>query len=185
MLARRMIPTFLFLAVAVACSDEQTVPLSLQSPTATPLRKPEPGGWQYAWFGMTAAQVVEASQGKAHIPKEREPDVIAVGDYATGAFIFEVAFLSLDGSGKLSAVKLTLRDGYQFPALKASLVRRYGAGDCHESAGNGSFGAPEDLEHCFWRSEEHSIQLKYSYTHIVGWAPTVELYYSGHAEGGL
>ena len=134
---------------------------------------------------MTPKQIVKASNGNAHISKEANKELLAISEHTTGPFHFNVSFLSTDGSGKLTKVRLKLLDGTQFDALKSALINEYGTGDCKKWVSTGIVGVPKDVEKCLWITDHCSIQLSSSYTRIVGWTPNVVLDYFPILSSGL
>lgn len=181
-----MLPRYTILVaflLTFACSEKSSAPQSQGSATA--YSTSEARGWKYTRFGMTAAQVVEASGGKAKIPEEPTPGVIALSEHSTGPFVFDVAFLSNNSSGTLTGVRLELCDSAMYVALKASLEQRHGYNECHRFSKAGILGVPEGVERCFWSADGIFIDLRYSITRVVGWAPKVDLQYSEQAEDGL
>ena len=94
-------------------------------------------GWQYAKWGMTADQIVQASKGKARAVygeeqrKKSNPyyfDCLAVSDFKTGPFEFEVNFRAKLNEKTLDSVYLNLRNPDQYEELKDSLRSKYGEG---------------------------------------------------------
>lgn len=94
-------------------------------------------GWQYAKWDMTADEIVEASQGKARAvygveqKNKSNPyyfDCIAVSEFTTGPFKFEVNFRSKLHEKTLNSVYLKLANPYQYEELRDSLVSKYGKG---------------------------------------------------------
>ncbi len=74
--------------------------------------------WQYTRWGMTADQIVAASNGTARklAGEEQEGEsgnsftALAVGTFKTGPFDFAVSFRAEKGGDTLKTVRLTLRD---------------------------------------------------------------------------
>lgn len=92
------------------------------------------GDWQYTRWGMTADEIVVASNGKArHIradEKEGESGgnfvAIALGTYSTGSFDFDVSFRASEGNQKLDTVSLKLRNPDDYGRLREALNAKYG-----------------------------------------------------------
>lgn len=86
------------------------------------------GGWQYARWGMTPAQVVAASGGSVREQtgsgNDRIGNVQATGTYSTGGFEFASHFHFQDG--KLAAVVLERSGGRSCEDLKLAMQDRYG-----------------------------------------------------------
>lgn len=90
--------------------------------------------WQYAKWGMTSQQVIEASQGKAiALPaEEREgkstetAEGLLAAPYAAGKFSFTASFLFDRQSSKLSRIHLSLNDPSLCSELLQSLADKYG-----------------------------------------------------------
>ena len=94
-------------------------------------------GWQYAKWDMTADEIVEASQGKARAvygveqKNKSNPyyfDCIAVSEFTTGPFEFDVSFRAKLNETTLNSVYLSLRNTNQYEELKDSLASKYGQG---------------------------------------------------------
>ena len=94
-------------------------------------------GWQYAKWDMTADEIVEASQGKARAvygveqKNKSNPyyfDCIAVSEFTTGPFNFEVSFRAKLHEKTLNSVHLDLVNSDQYEELKDSLISKYGKG---------------------------------------------------------
>lgn len=94
-------------------------------------------GWQYAKWGMTADQIVEASKGKARAVFGEEQKLksnpyyfncIAVSNFKTGPFDFKVSFRTKLNEETLNSVYLDLVNPDQYEELKDSLVSKYGKG---------------------------------------------------------
>jgi hypothetical protein len=88
--------------------------------------------WQYTQWGMSKAQVVEASQGLAvdHLVDRREtwgiyPDLVAPSRF--GKYRFRAYFYFDDDSGGLKAVRLDPLVGFWCQDVAKSLMLRYGS----------------------------------------------------------
>ena len=92
--------------------------------------------WQYTRWGMTAEEIVAASDGNAHLISDSEKegesaenfDAIALGTYSTGPFEFEVSFRALKGEHTLDTVRLELREPSIYRRLREALIGKYGIG---------------------------------------------------------
>lgn len=113
------------------------------SPTekASPSKKINQPGWQYAKWGMTTDQIVEASKGAARAVSGEEQKgnsneyfytCMAVSEFSTGPFIFEVNFRAKKGETTLNSVNLALKDPLQYNDLRNSLISKYGQGKVTE-----------------------------------------------------
>lgn len=96
---------------------------------------PASADWQYAKWGMTAAEVIAASNGEARRLPAGKEIVCAFNDQKPIAYIpakkidqwtFEVVFCAA-GGGKLSSVALEPKPAEDtYNSLRASLLGRYG-----------------------------------------------------------
>lgn len=100
-------------------------------------KKVKKSGWQYTKWGMSAEEIVEASQGKARAVYGEEKnnksnpyyfDCLAVSEFTTGPFKFEVNFRAKLHEKTLNSVYLDLVNSNQYEELKDSLVSNYGKG---------------------------------------------------------
>lgn len=88
--------------------------------------------WQYAKWGMTAAQIIAASKGEAH-PYSGEgcaftdqTAIARVPEKRIDKWVFEITFCT-DGGGRLSSVALSPKPPENtYINLRASLLARYG-----------------------------------------------------------
>ncbi|MEB4801213.1 hypothetical protein ACW7EJ_04150 [Acinetobacter soli] len=100
-------------------------------------KKIKESGWQYTKWGMSAEEIVGASQGKARAVYGEEKknksnpyyfDCLAVSEFTTGPFKFEVNFRAKPNEKTLNSVYLNLVNSDQYDELKDSLVSKYGKG---------------------------------------------------------
>lgn len=118
--------------------------------------------WEYANWGMTPEQVVQASRGAATlIPssrRRRQPEInvehAAEGTYADGALRLEVRFGFDTRRGGLALVVYGVADAAQNDLLKAWLIRKYGPP--HSNSGLPAIG----LQTLNWRGEDEiNVQI--------------------------
>jgi hypothetical protein len=101
---------------------------------AAPAEKGAATGWQYSRWGMTADQIAAASGGAARPLAKGEVKgkffpatvVIAVSEFRTGPFAFDVYFRARKGEAALKLVQLHLKDEDQYEDLRTALISTYG-----------------------------------------------------------
>lgn len=90
---------------------------------------PADAHWQYTKWGMSAEQLLSASEGSATVGsgvKSVQGDAVkgASGRYATGSYNFDADFWF--GASGLSMVSLKMRDNVQCLGLQRDLLAKYG-----------------------------------------------------------
>lgn len=85
--------------------------------------------WQYTKWGMTPAQLIAASEGRAEVGSgaksaQGEDTLDAKGSFTTGDYNFDADFWF--GASGLSMVALKLRDDMQCLSLQRDLLAKYG-----------------------------------------------------------
>lgn len=90
---------------------------------------PASAHWQFTTWGMTAEQVIAASNGSAHVGSgatsaQGDAKLGAAGTYVSGEYQFTVNYWF--GSAGLSMVSLSLRSDPQCRALQRDLLAKYG-----------------------------------------------------------
>jgi hypothetical protein len=124
--------------------------------------------WQYTRWGMTPAEVVAASGGRAtgveSEPDERvfELDYRAVAPYRAMNVEVEARFFFTQGSGRLAAVKLIPTDVGRCDALRGAVEAVHGRSS-HQDFGFGSTWR--------WRDEANNDQLLFAEFKPVGTVP--------------
>ena len=118
--------------------------------------------WQYTKWGMTAEEIVSASNGSAHLIPDGEKanrsaetfDAIALGSFTTGPFEFNVSFRAMKGRHLLDTVRLELKDPPIYGRLREVLIGNYGTGQ--ETVDDiGSIKTTTTI----WKSESETIKL--------------------------
>ncbi|HVN01085.1 MAG TPA: hypothetical protein VMT68_12820 [Caulobacteraceae bacterium] len=110
------------------------------------------GGWSFAHWGMTRAEVEAASDGKTHAGDDDVSDTVD-GDYMLGGFKFQVQ-LAFDDATHLAEVKLTPAfPPKQCGALKAFLRDKLGAPTLEADTGGKT---------TWWRDERNSNAVEFS-----------------------
>jgi len=125
---------------------------------------PARADWQYTKWEMTANEIVAASKGKARsLPSEDRAgksttfnDAIAIGEFETGPFVFDVMFGARKGEVTLDAVILTLKNPTDYRRLRETLNAKYGEGREETSD-----DAQVPVTRTFWESDDDSIQLEH------------------------
>ena len=98
------------------------------------------GDWEYTTYGMSADQIVAASDGKARKLSRAEIEgkgtqtstALAASTHKTGPFTFSVTFFADKGDSRLTTVRLELqtKDKFQTRAqvaeLRNALIGKYG-----------------------------------------------------------
>ena len=133
-------------------------------------------GWEYAEFGMTAAELVKRSNGKARISDD--PDLLATSQYVAGPFKFSVHFLSEDGDERLDKIKLILEDTSKYEGLKNVLSQKYGDPSCSESTENQFLQIVKFYKTCLWFTKSTAISLTHEDSNYASWDPETYLVYS-------
>jgi hypothetical protein len=118
------------------------------------------GGWRFVRWGMTAEEIVAASEGCARRIEadEREGQsgddftTLAVAEAVIGPFEFDVSFRALRDGTTLTTVRLELRDAEHYAGLLAALTAEYGAGE--------ALPREPDRERVRWRTVEAAVVLK-------------------------
>ncbi|ESK57599.1 hypothetical protein [Acinetobacter tjernbergiae] len=132
----RYLGLIVILFISGYCSAESSNPTQKIKVGETQ-KQTNKSGWQYANWGMTAEQIVEASHGKARAVFGEEQrnksnpyyfDCLAVSDFKTGPFEFDVSFRAKLNETTLNSVYLSLRNTNQYEELKDSLASKYGQG---------------------------------------------------------
>lgn len=106
-------------------------------PQAAPVAKATKAaatGWQYSRWGMTGEQIAAASGGAARTLAKGEVKgrffpatvVIAVAEFRTGPFEFDVYFRARKGDTALKVVQLHLKDEELHDDLRTALISTYG-----------------------------------------------------------
>ena len=121
---------------------------------------PAAASWQFTTWGMTPAQVIAASSGKAMALSEEESKGLSSGNqiaraampYASGEFQFKAIFL-FDTSDHLVAVNLDLERG-TMSALRIALEQKYGV-----PLPSGNWHSAEDEIVFFPIGENHGFVL--------------------------
>jgi len=96
--------------------------------------------WQYTKWGMTADEIVAASNGTARTIHGSEKkgksgetfDTIAIATFSTGPFEFDVQFRTLKGKTVLDTVRLKLNNYVDYSRLRDTLIAKYGSGEVTE-----------------------------------------------------
>ncbi len=112
--------------------------------------------WEYARWGMTPEQVVQASRGTVNLipasQRRRQPEInvehAAAGTHADGPLRLDVRFGFDTRRGGLSLVVYSVADAAQNDLLKAWLIRRHGPP--HSTSGLPVIG----LQTLGWRGED-------------------------------
>jgi hypothetical protein len=97
----------------------------------------EAGGWEFARWGMTADEIVAASEGCARKIEDAEREdqsgedftTLAVAEAVVGPFEFDVSFRAPHAGTTLTVVRLELRDVDHYEALHAALTAEHGVGE--------------------------------------------------------
>jgi len=118
--------------------------------------------WQYTRWGMTADQIVAASNGAAKKLAGTEQEAksgatftaLAVGTFKTGPFDFAVSFRADKGGNTLKTVRLTLNNRYQYLDLSNALSTKYGRGEVLPKEGDGA------IERVRWQTTTETIVLQ-------------------------
>jgi hypothetical protein len=118
------------------------------------------GGWRFARWGMTAEEIVAASEGRARKIEadEREEQsgddftTLAVAEVVIGPFEFDVSFRAPHDGTTLTTVRLELRDAEHYADLLGSLTAEYGAGE--------ELPREPDRECVRWRTAAAAVVLK-------------------------
>lgn len=126
-------------------------------------------GWSYTKWGMTPAEVIEASEGKAYFLSKEESDSestqikdgLTGANLTTGKFNFKVVFLFDKGSPRLSGVRLYLNDTSLAMDLFYALMDKYGEPAHH---------SPDSYYEAKWLAG----QLEIDYLSIYGKIVSVE-----------
>jgi hypothetical protein len=118
--------------------------------------------WQYTRWGMTADQIVTASNGAARKLAGTEQEVqsgatftaLAVATFKTGPFDFAVSFRADKGGNTLKTVRLTLGNRYQYQDLSNAFSAKYGRGEVLPKEANGA------IERVRWQTKTETIVLQ-------------------------
>lgn len=95
---------------------------------------PASAGWQYAQWGMSAAEVARASAGRASAIADSEQESRSneaslaklTAAFKSGSLAFRADFLFDRGNERLNRVALKLDDGSRCASLQESLAQKYG-----------------------------------------------------------
>jgi len=145
MLSRLALAAALLAAPAVAPSPASAQPVDNTGIAA--------GGWSFAHWGMTRAEVELASDGKAHAGDDAVSDTVD-GGYVLGNFRFAVQLNFDDATTHLAEIKLKP----DFPpkqcgALKSYLRDKLGAPTLESDAG---------YKTTWWRDERNGNAVEFS-----------------------
>ena len=115
--------------------------------------------WQYTRWGMSPAEVVAASQGRASPVRGRpgqrvfDLDLRATAAYAANSLTFVAEFFFTQGSGRLAAVKLVPTCEAMCDVLRSELEATYGEAEPQRFA----FGMTQR-----WTDQDHGNRLLFA-----------------------
>jgi hypothetical protein len=137
----------------------QLLPLSLAALLVAPAAHAD---WQYTRWGMTPAQVVAASKGKAELLPEAErprlPPLVtaARGTFDDGPLRLKTVFSFNIENGGLVCVSYGVRSNDEDKAFRTTLISRYGPPN--STSGVASFGQ----ENLIWQTATDEIHASFS-----------------------